>query len=237
MGLFGSRTPETGPGRHQGERRPALEAAADGSDDSLITRLVQQVLDYGLDGVGPFDSAVEVAERARAATSSTDAAIAKVMRRHVAGGSIGGFATGIGGFVTMPVALPVNVVEFYVQATRMVGAIATLRGYGVQEPRIRSAILLTLIGSNAEDVLAKAGLSTGGGRMAALASKQLPPASLIIINKAVGFRLLRSVGEKALPKLGKGVPLIGGAVGAGLDGYLMKKIADHAQAEFPVPVA
>jgi hypothetical protein len=237
MGLIGSRTSETGQGRHQGEARPALEVAADGSDDSLVTRVIQRVLDYGLDGVGPFDSAVETAERARGATSSTDAAIAKVTRRHVAGGSLGGFATGIGGFVTMPVALPVNVVEFYVQATRMVGAIASLRGYDVREPRIRSAILLTLIGSHADDVLAKAGLTTGGGRMAALASKQLPPASLIIINKAVGFRLLRSVGEKALPKLGKGVPLIGGAVGAGLDGYLMKKIADHALVEFPARAA
>jgi hypothetical protein len=30
----------------------------------------------------------------------------------------------VGGFITLPVALPVNVLEFYVQATRMVGAIA-----------------------------------------------------------------------------------------------------------------
>ncbi len=54
------------------------------------------------------------------------------MRLHVVGGVVGGFVTGLGGFVTMPVALPVNIAEFYVQATRMVGAIATLRGYDVQ---------------------------------------------------------------------------------------------------------
>jgi hypothetical protein len=229
MGLFGSRAPQ-----HKDAPRPALEAASDGSvDDGVVTRTIQQVLDLGLDGVGPYDSAAEVAERARAATPSADAAIKKVMRRHVAGGSVGGFATGVGGFVTMPVALPANVVEFYVQATRMVGAIATLRGYDVRDPRIRSAILLTLIGSHADDVLAKAGLTTGGGRMAALASRQLPPSTLFILNKAVGFRLLRGLGEKALPRLGKGVPLLGGVVGAGLDGYLMKKIAEHAQVEFP----
>ena len=33
----------------------------------------------------------------------------------------GGFVTGFGGFVTMPIALPVNVAEFYFVATRMTG--------------------------------------------------------------------------------------------------------------------
>ena len=37
----------------------------------------------------------------------------------------------------MPVAVPVNVAEFYVQATRMVGGIATLRGYDLAEPEVR----------------------------------------------------------------------------------------------------
>jgi hypothetical protein len=36
-----------------------------------------------------------------------------------------------------------------------------------------------------------------------------------------------------LSKLGRGVPLAGGVVGAALDGYLMKQIADHARREFP----
>lgn len=227
MGILDRRSRDDAP-------RPAREAAADlPSDEGVVTRLVQQMLDIGLDGLGPFESAREAADRARAATATTDAALKKVMRRHIGGGSLGGFATGLGGFVTMPVALPANVAEFYVQATRMVGAIATLRDYDVREPRIRSAVLLTLVGSHADDVLARAGLAGPAGGLTALATRQLPPAGLLIVNKAVGFRLLRTVGEKALPKLGKGVPVLGGAVGAGLDGYLMKKIADHALEEFP----
>ena len=79
----------------------------------------------------------------------------KIARSTVARGAIGGFVTSVGGFVTMPVALPVNVVEFYVQATRMVAAIATLRGYDVNDPRVRTAVLLTLVGSDADEVLAR----------------------------------------------------------------------------------
>lgn len=223
------------PGREAvAETRSALDAAAGpGHDDSAVTRMVQRLLETGLDGLGPLSSAQEVAAKARRDTTSTDAAIAKVMRQHVGGGTAGGFVTGFGGFVTMPIALPVNVVEFYVQATRMVGAIATLRGYDVSEPQVRSAILLTLVGSQADDVLAKAGLTTGSSRVTSLALRKLPPAALLMVNKAIGFRLLRGIGEKGLSRLGRGVPFVGGVLGAGIDGYLMKKIADHAREEFP----
>jgi hypothetical protein len=115
----------------------------------------------------------------------------------------------------------------------MVGAIATLRGYDVSEPRVRTAVLLALIGSKADDVLTKAGLATGGSRVTALALRRLPPAALLVVNKAVGFRLIRGVGERMLSRLGRGIPLAGGLVGAGIDGYMMGKIADHARQEFP----
>ena len=38
-----------------------------------------------------------------------------------------GFVTGLGGFVTLPIALPANVAGFYIVATRMAGAIAAVR--------------------------------------------------------------------------------------------------------------
>ena len=99
-------------------------------------------------------------------------------------------------------------------------------------------MLLTLVGSNAEDVLKKAGMSTGAGRVANIALRNMPPAALMVVNKAIGFRLLRGVGEKALSRLGRGVPVVGGFIGAGVDGFMMRKIADQAKKEFPArPVA
>ena len=133
----------------------------------------------------------------------------------------------------MPVSLPVNVAEFYLQAVRMVGSIATLRGYDISEPRVRTAVLLTLVGSDADEVLKKAGMATGGSRVTSYALKGLPPAALMVVNKAVGFRLMRGVSEKVLSRFGRGIPLAGGLVGGGIDGYMMKKIADHAMKEFP----
>ena len=232
MGLIDLLTPGNSEAR---KTRAALDAADDvNPDPGPIDRLVAMLIDTGLDGRGPLSSAREVADEVLARTGGDrEAAIARLARATVVKGSIGGFLTGLGGFVTMPVSLPVNVAEFYIQAVRMVGAIATLRGYDVDDPRVRTAVLLTLVGSDTDEVLKKAGMTTASGRLASYALRGLPPAALMIVNKAVGFRLMRGVSEKVLSRFGRGIPVAGGLVGGGIDGYMMKKIADQAMKEFP----
>lgn len=218
--------------------RSALDAANDptldeGTTNRAVTKVVTMMLDIGLDGRGPIKSAGQVASAAKKVKGSREEAIHAVARGTVVRGGIGGFVTGVGGYVTMPIALPVNVLEFYVQATRMIGAIATLRGYDVKDERIRAAVLLTLVGAKADDVLTKAGMTTGGGRLASLALRNMPPSAMIMVNKAVGFHLMRGVGTKVLGRLGRGVPIAGGFIGGAIDAYMMKQIADHAMQEFP----
>lgn len=216
----------------------ALEdAAAAPDDDGPINRLTSTARDLGIDGLGPLPSAQAMAEEALAdSDGDVEAAVKRVARRHLAGGAIGGFLTSLGGFVTMPVALPLNVAEFYVQATRMVAGIAHLRGYDLQDPSVRTAVVLTLVGSDLDEVLTKAGVAAplGAGRVASFATGQLPPSVMMIVNKGIGFRLLqRASAGRLTSRLGRGVPLVGGAIGGGLDAYMMKRIADHAMIEFP----
>ncbi|WP_420175891.1 EcsC family protein [Luteococcus sp. OSA5] len=219
--------------------RSALEQANDPTaDDNAITKLIESILAIGIDGRKPFDSASEVADDALSeAGGDVDKAVNKVVRSHVTSGAAGGLITSLGGFLTMPVAIPANLLEFYVQATRMTAAVAKLRGYDISQPNIRTAVLLTLVGSNAEDVLAKAGVTTASGRITSLALRNLPRPAMMMVNKAVGFRLLKSVGQGTLAKLGKGVPIVGGAVGGALDGYMMNRIGEQALKEFPASAA
>lgn len=219
------------------DNRPALERAGDASGGAggaggAAGALVERLLDAGIDGRGPFESAQAVAASAREKSRSDEAAVNAIVRRHVATGVAGGFVTGLGGLVTMAVAVPANVIEFYLTATRMVAAIAVVRGYNLSQAQIRTAVLLTLVGAEADDVLHKAGLGAGG-RITDLATRRLPDSALMIVNKAVGFRLVSQLGRGVLSRFGRAVPVIGGAVGAGLDGYLMTRIAEHARTEFP----
>ena len=219
-----------------------LAQAAHSEPDSglagMAGDLVEKLLRVGIDGLGPFDSAHEVAAGARNAATSDELAIRSIIRKHVAAAAAGGFITGLGGFVTMAVALPANVAEFYLIATRMVAAIADVRGYDLRDAQIRTAVLLTLVGADAEDLIKKAGALPGvslgtGGRLTSLAAQRLPGPALMVLNKAIGFRLVAQAGRSVLGRFGKAVPVVGGAVGAGLDSYLLGRIAASAKREFP----
>jgi hypothetical protein len=220
---------------------PALPGAelsrVDGSRSAdaragAATRMIERLMDFGIDGKGRFDSAQRVADVALAEHFGADRAVDAIVRAHLKLAATGGFVTSLGGFVTMPLALPANVVGFYLIATRMVAAIASNRGYDIGRPEVRSAVLLALVGADADDLLKKAGYASSG-RLASLAAQGLPGPALLAVNKAVGFRLLNQVGRSSLTRFGKAVPLVGGAVGAGVDTFLLKRIADHARQEFP----
>lgn len=218
----------------------ALARARSGGEggglSGAATRLVERLLDVGIDGKGPFDSAHDVADTAlRQAGGDAERAIKLVERDHKQLGGVGGFVTGLGGFFTMPVALPANVLEFYLLGTRMTAATARLRGYDIDQPEIRSAVLLTLAGADSDDLLKKAGV-VAGGRLTSMALSHLPAPALMVLNKAVAFRLLGRLGQGVIAKLGRGVPVVGGLVGAGVDVYMLSRIADQATKEFP-PVA
>src|SRR6185436_250899 len=207
----------------------------DGIDDATAgaaTKMIERLMDVGIDGRGRFASAQKVADVAIAEHPDVEGAIGATVRAHLLLGAVGGFVTGLGGFITMSVALPANVLEFYLVATRMVATIASIRGYDIRRPEVRSAILLALVGADSDDLLAKAGYA-GSGRLANLAAQRLPGPALMALNKGVAFRLLTRVGRKSVTRFGRAVPLVGGLVGAGVDTFLLTRIADHARREFP----
>ena len=199
------------------------------------TRMIERLMDVGIDGKGSFDSAQRVADVALAEHSDPERAIDAIVRLHVKLAAAGGFVTSLGGFVTLPIALPANVLGFYLVATRAVAGIASIRGYDLRKPEVRSAVLLALVGADADDLLNRLSPLPGVsiGPLANLAAQRLPGPALMAVNKAVGFRLFSQVGKKSLTRFGKAVPLVGGVVGAGVDTFLLTRIARHARSEFP----
>lgn len=212
-------------------RKAALDEAATTSDDA-VTSFISRVLGVGVGGAGRLASARQVADRARASGRPEDA-IAHIIASHSRLAAAGGFLTGLGGFLTMLVALPANVVGFHVLAARMVAAIAAVRGYDPDDPQIRTAVLLTLAGSDADDVLKQVGISTAPSVALGVVASRLPSSALMVLNKAIGFRILKSVSGKVLGRLGRAVPIVGGGIGAFFDVWMLRRIADAAKREFP----
>ena len=233
LGIGGGRT-----GQAVKDVLGALAQAEDGPRDEGVlgnqaTRLVQNILDLGIDGKGFFHSAERVAAHALAQHHDPEAAVDAIVRSHITLGAASGFVTSVGGFITLPLALPTNVLGFYLIATRMTAAIAKVRGYDLRQEEIRTAVLLTLVGADAEDLLKKAGMASPGGTLSNLAAQRLPGPAMMVIQKGVGFRLLATAGKNMFVRLGKIVPIVGGVIGAGLDGFMQHRVAVSAKREFP----
>ncbi|GAA2032253.1 hypothetical protein WDZ16_06680 [Pseudokineococcus marinus] len=190
--------------------------------------VVQRLVDLGVRGAGPLDSAAEVAAAAVRASGSAEQAIDRLVAQHVRLAGAEGFATGLGGLVTLPVALPANVVAFYALGTRLAAAVAHVRGYDLEDGRVRAAVLDSLVGAG--NALPGA---AGGGLLSRTLLRGLPTPMRMAVNKGVGFRLLGQTGARAAGRLGRFVPVAGGVVGAAADAWLMRGIGRRAREDFP----
>ena len=199
---------------------------------ALGDRLVAQVVELGIRGAGPLSPAVESAEQHLiTAGGDREDAIRRLVATHVRLAAASGFVTGLGGIATLPVTVPAAMAGLYIIATRMAAGIAHLRGYDVETDEVRSAILVALLGSAGAAVLRNTGVEIGQ-RSTAATLQRLPGGTLAELNRRVGYRLVARAGEKGVVNLTKLVPLVGGPIGAAVDGVSCKTIAGYAMRTF-----
>lgn len=162
-----------------------------------------------------------------------EAAISRIIRESMAAAGTTGFVTGLGGFSTMVITIPADVASNFVINARMVGAIAYLRGYDLNDPHSQAMFLLTVAGTSGQAVAASFGVRLGReGAKAAI--KAVPIKVLRDINKRAGFYLVAKYGSKrAAATLVKAVPFVGGVVSGGINVALTASIGKTAKVAFP----
>lgn len=206
--------------------------------DTLANKAANEIkellLGVVLNGAGPLDSSEQYA-RARLSQSDGDAevAIRRVIRETAsyAGGT--GFLTGVGGFVALPATLPANIIATTALNARMVGAIAYLRGWDLDDERVQALVLLVVAGSSAQGALSALGVKVGQ-QLTLVAIKKIPIQIIREINKRVGFMLIAKYGVKrASITLVRAVPVVGGVVGGSIDAGIAAAIGRVAKKVFP----
>lgn len=200
--------------------------------DTKVEKFVDTVLSVGLEGKGPFKSAREIADEHLTRPGDAEKAIQRLIATHARVVGASGFATGLGGFVTLPVTVPTDVGVFYVQASRCAGSVAHLRGYELESDEVRSVVLMSLLGAGGVAMAAEFGVNLGT-RAALAALKKVPGRVLMDINKKVGFRLVTKAGTTGVVNLSKLVPFVGGGVGASVNVVGMRSIGGYAKGNFP----
>src|SRR5690348_1199219 len=117
---------------------------------------VREALHRAVTGVGPLPGATTVAERLlRHRDGDRATAVTDVIENHVRLAGAQGFVTNLGGLVTAAVSIPANIAGLALLQARMVATIAALRGYDVDDPRVRNAILACMLGEDAVRTLVR----------------------------------------------------------------------------------
>lgn len=175
----------------------------------------------GLPGLGtPRD----VAARARAESPDLDAAAARIVRTHTALGASQGFVFGLPGWLLLPVTLPANLAAAAAVQLHMAASLAALAGDAPESPEIRercvSCLLRPAPGQPPEAEEEELARRTRGKLVERGA------------RWAVG-RGVKRVARSALRRVGvRSVPLVGGIIGGGADGWRTRNVAACAVAEF-----
>jgi hypothetical protein len=199
---------------------------------AAASNYMKQVFDVAINGRGPFNGAVEMANRQRVAhAGNAGPAVDTLIEQHVrlAGGQ--GFVTGLGGIAAMVVSVPANLTGLTIVQARLVAAIAHLHGYDLASLKVRTAVAAVLLGSDGvQEQISK-------GR---LPSRPLAIATAPVFDKPLADTVLNLVGATLMARLGgrhlgtsfaRKIPLLGGGVGMIADGYSTYSIGRYAADE------
>lgn len=207
----------------------SLAPAAQRIAPQAAAGVLRQVLELAIDGYQRFPGAEAVAKRQLAKTpDNPKQAVAAVIDQHVRLAGVQGFVTSVGGLVTLPVALPANMTGLAVVQARMVASIAALRGYDLGDPRVRTAVITCLLGDDGvTERLKKQALPTSP---IAIATAPVfdPELDRRVSAEVISELIARVSGKRMALAVTRRVPLLGGAVGAGVDGWSTYKVGQYA---------
>jgi EcsC protein family len=198
----------------------------------LTASFVREALKRAIEGVGPLPPAAMAADKQLAEQhGDVDKAIHEVIENHVRFACAQGFITNMGGLVTATVAIPANITGLALLQCRMIAGIAHLRGYDLDDPKIRNAILLCLLGEEDVDSLVKAKKIPAPPMATATAPAQGPEMDRAIAGAVAGAIVARIAGKRLATTVGRRVPFVGGLVGMTADGFLTWQIGRYADRE------
>jgi hypothetical protein len=198
----------------------------------LTGGFVREALNRAIDGIGPLAPAADAADKQlREQRGDVERAIHEVIENNVRIAGAQGFVTNVGGLVTMAVAIPANVTGLAIIQCRMVAGIAHLRGHDLTDPRVRNAVLTTLLGEDQVHELVKKRRLPSTPMAIATAPVHDPSIDGTISATVATDIVARVAGKRLATTVARRVPVVGGVVGMGADGFLTWRIGRYADRE------
>jgi hypothetical protein len=203
----------------------------------VTAAFVREALHRAIHGVGPLPPAAAAAEKQLAQQrGDVDKAVHEVIENHVRYAGAQGFVTNLGGLATMAFTVPTNISGLALVECRMIAGIAHLRGYDLDDPRVRNAVLVCLLGEEPVRRLVSEQKLPAPPMALATAPAHDPSLDRVISAEVAADLVAKVAGKKLAVTVGRRIPLVGGLVGMGADGYATWKIGRYADREL-LPLA
>ena len=207
---------------------PRVAEAAPG----LTHSFVREALQRAIHGVGPLPPAAAAAEKQlEEQRGHVDRGVHEVIENHVRYAGAQGFVTNLGGLVTAAVTIPANITGLALIQCRMVAGIAHLRGYDLDDARVKNAVLSCILGEDRIDDLVQAKKLPAPPMALATAPAHDPELDRLISAEVASDLISRVAGKRLAITVGRRVPLIGGLVGMGVDGYGTWQVGRYTERE------
>ncbi len=198
----------------------------------LNSGFIHTTLRRAITGVGPFPSAAAVAARhLRDNEGVVDDAIKDVVKNHTALAAGEGFLTNLGGLTTAPATIPANIAGLALLQCRMVATIAHLRGYDLEDGRVRNSVLLCVLGEDSVSSLVKKRKVPGRPSVLVTAPVHDPELDALIAGEVTSEMISRVLGKKAAGAVVRRVPVAGGVYGASTDAWNTWQVGRYAARE------
>lgn len=194
--------------------------------------MLRNLLEVAITGTGVVPGAKVAAARHLVRKGSVEEAIDSLVLTHVGLASAQGFVTNVGGLTTLAVALPANIAGVAVVQIRLVASIAHLRGYDIDSPRVRTALILCLMGHDGVQRLIDEGVLPTPPLAIATAPVFDATLDQLVSEKVLGELLARIGGRHAAVLLARRIPLLGGGVGGAMDAMSTMAIGGYARDQF-----
>lgn len=198
----------------------------------ITAGVIHRALHRAIEGVGPLEGAAAAAEKQlEEQAGDVEKAVHEVIENHVRLAGAQGFVTNVGGLVAMAVAVPANIAGLALIQSRMVAGIAHLRGYDLADKRTRNAILAALLGEERMLTLIRKKKLPGTPMALATAPVNDPHLSDVMANEVASELVTKVAGKRIASTVARRVPVVGGLVGAGSDGFETWKIGRYVDRE------
>ncbi|MDR0489100.1 MAG: EcsC family protein [Propionibacteriaceae bacterium] len=191
-----------------------------------------KLIDMAIDGVATLTPARELAAKHLQRHQGVNEAVDSIIRQHILLATIQGVISNIGGIVSMIIGTPINVTGLIVVQVRMVACIAHLHGYDLNDPRVRTALAMCLLGERELDrQIASARLPS---TPAAVATSPVfdPHLHAHVADRVLHHLLSEAAGKSVVTTIGRKTPIIGGGIGGMADLLDTRMVSRCARTHF-----